>query len=33
VEDTFVDLVPFILVTNMARSIGFYEALGFRETA
>jgi len=25
--------LPFILVTDMARSIGFYEALGFRETA
>jgi catechol 2,3-dioxygenase-like lactoylglutathione lyase family enzyme len=25
-----VDLVPFILVTDVERSIGFYEALGFR---
>jgi catechol 2,3-dioxygenase-like lactoylglutathione lyase family enzyme len=28
--DGVVDLVPFILVTNVERSIGFYEALGFR---
>jgi catechol 2,3-dioxygenase-like lactoylglutathione lyase family enzyme len=26
-----VDLVPFILVSDVARSIAFYEALGFRE--
>jgi hypothetical protein len=26
-----VDLVPFILVTDVARSMEFYEALGFRE--
>ena len=28
--DGVVDLVPFILVTDVERSIGFYEALGFR---
>lgn len=26
-----VDLVPFVLVSDVARSIAFYEALGFRE--
>jgi catechol 2,3-dioxygenase-like lactoylglutathione lyase family enzyme len=29
-EDTVVDLVPFIHVTDVPRSIAFYEALGFR---
>ena len=29
--DTVVDLVPFILVSDVARSIEFYNALGFRE--
>jgi catechol 2,3-dioxygenase-like lactoylglutathione lyase family enzyme len=29
-EDTVVDLVPFVLVSDVARSISFYEALGFR---
>jgi catechol 2,3-dioxygenase-like lactoylglutathione lyase family enzyme len=29
-EDTVVDLVPFVHVTDVARSISFYEALGFR---
>jgi len=29
-EDTVVDLIPFIHVTDVARSIAFYEALGFR---
>jgi catechol 2,3-dioxygenase-like lactoylglutathione lyase family enzyme len=28
--DGVVDLVPFILVTDVEHSIGFYEALGFR---
>ena len=28
-KDTIVDLVPFILVTDVERSITFYEALGF----
>lgn len=28
--DGVVDLVPFILVTDVERAIGFYEALGFR---
>lgn len=28
--DTVVDLIPFIFVTDVLRSIGFYEALGFR---
>jgi catechol 2,3-dioxygenase-like lactoylglutathione lyase family enzyme len=27
--DTIVDLVPFLLVTDVERSIAFYEALGF----
>ena len=30
--DTVVDLVPFIHVRDVARSIAFYEALGFTET-
>ncbi|MDQ3678922.1 MAG: VOC family protein [Actinomycetota bacterium] len=30
--DTVVDLVPFILVSDIARSIAFYDALGFSET-
>ncbi|MGH3037966.1 MAG: VOC family protein [Gaiellaceae bacterium] len=29
-SDTVVDLVPFILVADVERSIAFYEALGFR---
>jgi catechol 2,3-dioxygenase-like lactoylglutathione lyase family enzyme len=29
-EDSVVDLVPFVHVTDVARSISFYEALGFR---
>ena len=29
-QDTVVDLIPFILVTDVRRSIAFYEALGFR---
>ena len=29
-EETVVDLVPFVHVTDVARSISFYEALGFR---
>ncbi|MGH2990277.1 MAG: VOC family protein [Solirubrobacterales bacterium] len=29
-QDTVVDLVPFVLVTDVARSIAFYEALGFK---
>ena len=28
--DTVVDLIPFIFVTDVSRSISFYEALGFR---
>lgn len=28
--DTVVDLIPFILVSDVERSIAFYEALGFR---
>lgn len=28
--DTVVDLIPFVLVTDVERSIGFYQALGFR---
>jgi catechol 2,3-dioxygenase-like lactoylglutathione lyase family enzyme len=28
-KDTVVDLVPFVLVADVERSIGFYEALGF----
>jgi catechol 2,3-dioxygenase-like lactoylglutathione lyase family enzyme len=28
-QDTIVDLVPFLLVTDVERSIAFYEALGF----
>jgi catechol 2,3-dioxygenase-like lactoylglutathione lyase family enzyme len=28
-EETVVDLVPFLLVTDVERSIAFYEALGF----
>ena len=28
--DTIVDLIPFILVSDVERSIAFYEALGFR---
>lgn len=29
-DDTVVDLIPFIHVTDVPRSIAFYEALGFR---
>jgi lactoylglutathione lyase len=29
-DETVVDLVPFVYVTDVARSISFYEALGFR---
>jgi catechol 2,3-dioxygenase-like lactoylglutathione lyase family enzyme len=29
-EETVVDLVPFVHVTDVARSISFYETLGFR---
>lgn len=29
---TIVDLIPFILVSDVTRSITFYEALGFSET-
>jgi catechol 2,3-dioxygenase-like lactoylglutathione lyase family enzyme len=28
-DDTVVDLIPFILVSDVARSIAFYEVLGF----
>jgi catechol 2,3-dioxygenase-like lactoylglutathione lyase family enzyme len=28
-DDTVVDLVPFLLVTDVERSIAFYEAIGF----
>lgn len=28
-QDTIVDLVPFLLVSDVERSIGFYEVLGF----
>jgi catechol 2,3-dioxygenase-like lactoylglutathione lyase family enzyme len=28
-DDTVVDVIPFILVTDVARSIAFYEVLGF----